>query len=223
MTNENKLTEKFIHKQEEIILKLMPTIRTNGFQALRMEEIAKIVGISRATLYKYFPTKEDLFYRVTDGFVQYIKDMTSEMTNEESLFAPRFQQIFEQSVSLALFITDDFLKELQGTFPLMYDKLWEMLQTRENQLLNFYNEGIRNGVFNEINGRLLILQDQMLFSILDLKYLMKNQLTFEQVLFDFYELRKLQLFKPEKISSVDDSLMIPRIEYLSQKISRVLY
>ncbi|QKE75494.1 TetR/AcrR family transcriptional regulator [Arthrobacter citreus] len=223
MTDENKVTDKFKQKQGDIILKLMPTIRTNGFQTLKMDEIAKVVGISRATLYKYFPTKEDLFHRVSDGFVQYIKDMTTDMPKEVNLFASKFQEIFEQSVSLALFITDDFLKELQNTYPLMYDKLWEMIQFREKQLLSFYNEGMAKGVFNQINGRLLILQDQMLFSILDLKYLMKNQLTIKQVLFDFYELRKLQLFNSERLSTVDDSLIMPRIEYLSQKISKVLY
>ncbi|PEJ57072.1 MULTISPECIES: TetR/AcrR family transcriptional regulator [unclassified Bacillus (in: firmicutes)] len=223
MTDENNTNEKFKQKQEEIILKLMPTIRTNGFQTLRMDEIAKIVGISRATLYKYFPAKEDLFHRVTDGFVQYIKEMTSNIPNEDTVFASKFQLIIEQSVSLALFITDDFLNELQSTYPLMYDKVWDIIQFREQQLLIFYSEGMKNGVFNNINGRLLILQDQMLFSILDLKYLMKNQFSIEQALLDFYQLRKLQLFKPDKLSTVDDSLMMPRIEYLSQKISKVLY
>lgn len=217
------MTVKFKQKQEEIILKLMPTIRTNGFQTLKMDEIAKIVGISRATLYKYFPTKEDLFHRVSEGFIQYIKDLTTHIPTEDNLLASKFQEIFEQSVSLALFITDEFLIELQNTYPLMYDKLWEMMQFREKQLLIFYDIGMEKNVFNQINGRLLILQDQMLFSMLDLKYLMKNQLTIEQALLDFYELRKLQLFQPEKLSTVDDSLMLPRIDYLSKKISKVLY
>jgi hypothetical protein len=180
------------------------------------------MDISRATLYKYFPTKEDVFHKVTDGFVQYIKDMTTNLPKGETLYAIKFQQLFEQSVSIALFITDDFLKELQNTYPFMYDKLWDTIQSREKQSLILYNEGIQNGVFNNINGRLLILQDQMLFTMLDLKYLMKNQMTIEQVLFDFYKLRKLQLFKPEMLSTVDDSLMVPRIDNLSQKISNML-
>ncbi|MFE4708177.1 TetR/AcrR family transcriptional regulator [Peribacillus simplex] len=222
MTHENRTTEKFRQTQDKLILKLMPTVRKSGFQTLRMDDIAKIMDISRATLYKYFPNKEDIFYKVTVGFVQYIKDMTTDLPKEETLYATEFQQLFEQSVSLALFITDDFLKELQNTYPLMYEKLWEAIQFREKQLLIFYNEGIQKGVFNKINGRLLNLQDKMLFSMLDLKYLMKNQWTIEQVLFDFYELRKLQLFKPEMLSTVDDSLIVPRIEYLTQKISNML-
>jgi hypothetical protein len=68
----------------------------------------------------------------------------------------------------------------------------------------------------------LILQDKMLFSMLDLKYLIKNHWSIEQVLLDFYKLRKIQLFKPEMLSTVDDSLILPRVEYLTQKISNIL-
>lgn len=105
----------------------------------------------------------------------------------------------------------------------MHDTLRNTLQFREEQLLTFYNEGIENGIFNHVDGRLLILQDQLLFTMLDLKYLLKNQLTIEQMLFNFYELRKLQLFKPERLFIVDDSLMMPKIQYLSEKISKLLY
>ncbi|WP_258535802.1 TetR/AcrR family transcriptional regulator [Bacillus sp. 03113] len=222
MTHDNMTTEKFRQTQDKLILKLMPTVRNGGFQTLRMDDIAKIMDISRATLYKYFPNKEDIFHKVTDGFVQYIKEMTTDLPNEKSMYATKFQQVFEQSVSLALFITDDFLKELQNTYPFMYEKLWETIQFREKQLLIFYNEGIHNGVFNEVNGRLLILQDKMLYNMLDLKYLMKNHWTIEQVLLDFYKLRKIQLFKSEMLSIVDDSLIVPKIEYLTQKISNIL-
>lgn len=215
-------TEKFKQIQDRLIFKLLPTVRNSGFQTLRMDDIMKIMDISRATLYKYFPNKEDIFHKVTDGYVQYIEEMSTELPKEETRYATQFQQIFEQSVSLALLITDDFLKELQITYPLMYKKLWETIQIREKQLLNFYNEGVQKGIFNEVNGRLLILQDKMLFSMLDLKYLMKNHWTIEQVLLDFYKLRKIQLFKPEMLSTVDDSLILPRVEYLTQKISNIL-
>ncbi|MCF6799666.1 MULTISPECIES: TetR/AcrR family transcriptional regulator [Priestia] len=222
MTHENTTTQKFRQTQDKLILKLMPSIRKNGFQTLRMDDIAKIMDISRATLYKYFPNKEDLFHKVTDGFVQYLNDMIKDLPKEETLYITKFQQLFEQSVSLALFITDDFLDELQHAYPSMYDKLWETIQFREKQLLIFYNEGMESGIFNKINGRLLILQDKMLFTMLDPIYLMKNQLTIEQMLFDFYQLRKLQLFKPESISTIDDSSIMSRIDHLSKKAANVL-
>ncbi|OAK46358.1 hypothetical protein [Bacillus wiedmannii] len=64
------------------------------------------------------------------------------------------------------------------------------------------------------NGRLLILQED---KMLDLKYLMKNHWAIDQVLLDFYKLRKVQFFKAEMFSTVNDFLILPRIEYLLRK------
>jgi AcrR family transcriptional regulator len=222
VTQDNTKNEKIKQTQDKLIFKLLPTVRNGGFQTLRMDDIAKSMDISRATLYKYFPNKEDVFHKVTDGYVQYIEEMSTDYPKEKTQYATHFQQIYEQSVSLALLITDDFLRELQDTYPLMYEKLWEAILVREKHLLNFYNEGKQRGIFNEIDGRLLVLQDKMLFNILDLKYLMKNHWSIEQVLLDFYKLRKIQLFKPEMLSTLDDSKILPKVEHLTKKLSNML-
>ncbi|MNL75400.1 hypothetical protein D3C87_2011980 [compost metagenome] len=67
------------------------------------------------------------------------------------------------------------------------------------------------------------MQDEILSNVLDVKYLMENHLTVYQVLFDYYTLKKFQLFKPDKTKMMDDNLMIPRIEHMAQKISKNLY
>lgn len=36
---------------------------------------------------------------------------------------------------------------------------------------------MKNGVFNKLDGRLIVLQDELLRNVLDVKYLMENQLT----------------------------------------------
>ncbi|GAS82121.1 transcriptional regulator, TetR family [Paenibacillus amylolyticus] len=53
-----------------------------------------------------------------------------------------------------------------------------------------YDEGIKEGFFNKIDGRLIVMQDEMLRNILDVKYLVENHLTVYQVLFDYYNLKK---------------------------------
>ncbi len=207
----------------KLSMKLAPYVKKHGFQTLRMDEIAKIMDISRATLYKYFSTKEEVMEFVVNNLIEFINDLAMDSLDTDQLYGTRFQQLFEKSVLLAVYVTDILLKEFEHIYPEKYDRLRTALQLREQQLLDFYKEGVQKGVFNEINAKLLILQDEMLRSMLDAKYLMFNHLTIYQVLYDYYQLKKVQLFKPEKIQSVDDALMIPRIEYLTQKISKELY
>lgn len=49
---------------------------------------------------------------------------------------------------------------------------------------------------------------------------MSNQLTDQQILFDYYQLEKILLIKPNKLSDIYDEIMIRRIEHLTQKIAK---
>ncbi|MEK3920787.1 TetR/AcrR family transcriptional regulator [Paenibacillus sp. FSL K6-2393] len=224
MKDEQKKMQKFLQTQEKLLFRLLPSIRKSGFHSLSMDEIAKIMNISRVTLYKYFSTKEEIIQIVTNTIIDYFKEVViGEPPEEESLYAVRFQQLFEQSVSLTMFVTEEYKHDLFSVYPEIYEQLLVVTQEREKQLLTFYHEGMRNSVFNELNGQVLILQDQLLNTMLDTKYLLMNGLTIEQVLYDFYKLKKLQLFRPEKLHLVDDNLIVPHIDYLTQKISKTLF
>ncbi|MNC16302.1 Bacterial regulatory protein, tetR family [compost metagenome] len=208
--------------RRRIIVKLLPYVRKNGFQSLRMDDAAKIMGVSRATLYKYFSTKEDLIAYVVEVMVQYIHEVMVS-SDPDQMYAERFQQIFEQSVLLLESVTDLFLKGLEGSSPESAERLRSAMKHWERQVLEFYDEGIREGVFNPVNSHLIVLQDQLLQNLLDVKYLMEHHLTVYEALFDYYRLKKFQLFKPDKLHTVDDSRIIPRIEYIAQKITQNLY
>ncbi|WP_244163139.1 TetR/AcrR family transcriptional regulator [Paenibacillus pectinilyticus] len=209
--------------QAKLVMKLFPYLRKNGLQSVRMEEIAKVMEVSRATLYKYFSTKEEIIGFIVSGFIEYMNEMSNAHLDSEQSFGIRFQQIFEQSVSLVEYFTEVFLNELEISFPDWYDRFREAMKQREQKLLAFYEEGVHKGIFNEVNGRLLIAQDEILRGMFNVKYLMMNQLTVQQILTDYYYLKKLQLFKPEKLPIIDDAVMIPRIEHLTQKITKNLY
>ncbi|MNI03005.1 hypothetical protein D3C73_558970 [compost metagenome] len=156
------------------------------------------------------------------SFVEYIHEIIED-SDSDQVFVQRFQQTFEQTILLKEYITDIFLRELENSYPENYERLKEAMKQREDQELAFYDEGIKEGFFNKIDGRLIIMQDEILSNVLDVKYLMENHLTVYQVLFDYYNLKKFQLFKPDKIKMMDDNLMIPRIEHMAQKISKNLY
>ncbi|OMF17577.1 TetR family transcriptional regulator [Paenibacillus amylolyticus] len=202
--------------------RLLTYVKKNGFQSLKMDEIAKIMDISRATLYKYFSTKEDIITFIVSICVEYIHEIIED-SDADQVIVQRFQQTFEQTILLKEFFTDIFLRDLESSYPENYERLKESMKQREDQELAFYDEGIKEGFFNKIDGRLIVMQDEILRNILDVKYLMENHLTVYQVLFDYYNLKKIQLFKPDKIKMIDDNLMIPKIEYMAQKISKNLY
>lgn len=221
MEHDEVLLIKRREMQDKLIFKLIGKIRKSDFQHLKMEDIAKLMDVSRATLYKYFSNKEEIIERFADGLIKYIKGM--EDIERGFNFYDGFQQHFEQSVSLALLITDEFLQELKNTYPNICVKLTVELDKRNEQLNAFYSRGMQEGVYNKLNPSIIILQNHLFYTLIDPKYLMTHQLTISQALRDFYQLQKAQLFHPQHVSKVDDDLMESKINYLTQKITNILY
>ena len=78
------------------------------------------------------------------------------------------------------------------------------------------------GVFQPRNGQIILLQNNMLHTLLNLTYLMAHQLTIEKTLWNFYECQKVQLFQPVERLKVKDSLMEPKLSYLVCKLLTIL-
>lgn len=53
----------------EITAAAMAAFAENGYDATRVDDVARRAGISKGLLYRYFATKEDLFKAVIRGFV----------------------------------------------------------------------------------------------------------------------------------------------------------
>ncbi|MDF2962292.1 MAG: bacterial regulatory s, tetR family protein [Paenibacillus sp.] len=210
--------------RNKLLKKLISSVMKDGFQSLRMDDIAKYMDVSRATMYKHFSSKEEVIEGVVRIFVDYIEKLEDRnLEDDEKSFGVWFQQLFEQSVSLVGKITDVFLKDLQAAYPDLYDVLKGTLNKREQQTLKFYQDGKNKGIFNQINEKFILLQDDILLrEIINVKYLLYNQVTIQQVLYDYYHFKKIQLFKAEKISIVDDSKIEPVIDHIVEKFNRTL-
>ncbi|MGQ7885425.1 TetR/AcrR family transcriptional regulator [Paenibacillus sp. WC2504] len=208
----------------KLLKKLIVSVIRDGFLHLKMDDIAKYMDVSRATMYKRFSSKEDVIDGVVRIIVDYIERLEERNDNEdESYFGLWFQQLFEQSVSLIEFITDVFMKDLQASYPDLYNMLKDVLRKREEHSLRFYRLGIDKGIFNKINGKFILLQDDLLLhEVTSVKYLLYNQTTIKEVLHDYYQFKKMQLFKADKLSLVDDTNINPVIDRLSEKFNRTL-
>lgn len=200
------------------------TIKKDGFQNLKMDNIAKNMDVSRATMYKYFSSKEDVMEGVVQVYVDYIGGLALETVEDpEPSFGSRFQELFEQSILLVGSVTDVFLRDLQAVYPDLYSRLKQAMIDREQQIVTFYQDGMAKNVFNRVNEKLILLQDDvMLRELMNSKYLLFNQVSLKQILHDYYIFKKIQLFRAEWIAKVDDSAIEPIIDYIVQKYNHTM-
>ncbi len=73
--------------QDDIIPIAWRLFEENGYEATTMSDIAAAVGISRRTLFNYFPTKEALLYPAVDEYMDEFTRLLLDRPADEPLFA----------------------------------------------------------------------------------------------------------------------------------------
>lgn len=199
--------------------KLLAPFRSSGFQQLRMDDIAKQMDISKATLYKYFSSKDEIIDLIVDQFVSSIEENDVEdLPGADTSYEQRFRNTFVRTLMIASYRSEPFLKDLRETFPELYGKLESAIAARNERLRKFYEKGMNEGVFSQQNATLLLMQDELIFrNLVDPIYLMKQNLTLRNALWDYYLIKKRQLLSTPQPDSEQDDAMRDRLDRLASK------
>jgi AcrR family transcriptional regulator len=217
MVTENERKEQMINKINDEVVK-------NGFKTLTMDGIAKVMGISRGKLYQYFPSKDEVIEAVTERYLQYINDISVIGNPEEHQeFVDEFISIYFQNVILAGSASEIFVDDLKNIYPHLFEKFSESMSKRDTVIQNFYETGMKKGVFNQgMNAQLINLQDKTMLAVLVLpKFLFTYRLEPSQAIRDYLRIRILGIITPEHQSLVNYEKAEAQIKHLDEKFRRV--
>ena len=139
-------------KEKEITEAARNRFAHYGFSKVTMEEIAADVGMGKASLYYYFPTKEDLFKSVIqkeqDLFVEEIESLTQKnLSADHKLrrYVNKRLDYFHQLVNLGTLNVHSFVE-----IKLMFKELFQGFEVQELALLQkILDEGKKKGEFDQ--------------------------------------------------------------------------
>ncbi len=90
-------------KKQEIVSSAAEVFRKFGFERASMAEIAARVGGSKATLYGYFNSKEELFLAVTNAEADaYFEPVFEELSHTEQELASALRRLGEKAMAFVL-------------------------------------------------------------------------------------------------------------------------
>ncbi|MDC2864768.1 TetR/AcrR family transcriptional regulator [Bacillus sp. BP-3] len=219
----NNNIDNQVEMKKKLIFKLLPVVKKHGISSLRTDDIARYMDISKATMYKYFSSKEEIIQYIVKIYAEYITSIDQIIFEVTVPFGERFQKTFEQSLLIAFYISDTFLSDLKHNAPVLYEQIIQAQNERNTKLKKFYEEHIDTEVFNDINPALILLQDDILLrKLFEPTILIQNNMTLYQALFDYYVLKKQQIIHHKYKDEVDDSKMESTIQYIVQKVSNYI-
>lgn len=200
--------------------KIINVVRTQGFLSFTIQDIAKLMNISRASLYNYFSSKEDIIMEMTDLYIDYIKEADKTISNENLSYQLRLLKVFEQAVLSAIYASDIYLNDLKTSCTVLYEKKMLSKKDRLASLYTFYQNGMDAGVFNTLNPIILVMQDEVVLrKLFNSSFLTEEGLSLKQALYDYYEAKKIQVLKLEYLNSKENVSIDCVIEHILKKIS----
>jgi Transcriptional regulator len=122
---------------------------TVGIPNVTMDEISRGVGIGKGTLYKFFPSKEDLLFKTIEFFAGKVEKAVQKIIADESLSSVEKLNLVLKTIGekLAL-INPSALEYLERSFPEAFEKIDEVRRrVIMTNLVGLFDEGKQNGIF----------------------------------------------------------------------------
>ena len=120
----------------------------NGFYKTTMDEIAIRLRMSKKTIYKYFPAKEDLVRETVNEFLNFHRDRISEIINENSKAVTKLHKIFIYLGEIISSVNEKYINDVQTHMP----DLWKDIDTFRTKMMTvnigrIIEQGKKEGVF----------------------------------------------------------------------------
>ena len=157
----NKIRKLNPQYREKYVRKLLPVFQQYGINHYTMEELTEIIGISKATFYQYFTSKEEMISVVLKHILSNIRAFEPVLGDNSLTFKERYfnaLRILSENVSG---ISDIMLSDLREGYPQHWNLVEQFTEYSTEILKNFYDAGISAGEFHALNSKLLALSDQI--------------------------------------------------------------
>jgi len=192
----NKERKNNTAKKDVWVANLFPYFKNNGFMGFSMDDVASFLGVSKATIYNHFASKDEIIDYYLDKKIEDFNVFTEALEDNSLTLIHRYENALRYLVSQMVDVSPRVRSDLEISFPEKWNLFQQMLNKALSQLGDHYRQGIEDGIFLNVNVDLLLLCDKdMLMFISDEQKLIEGNvdpaLAFEQ----YMHIRKNGLLK----------------------------
>jgi len=177
--------------RSDYLARVMPLFVEKGMSAHSMDAIAQYLEISKATFYRHFRSRDELFALFIDNLVEKILSARFFLRNKNLAFEERYLLTFAAILNELGGIGFLLLSDLKHNLPDLWDRIRETYAVWENELHDFFKEGIETGYVHPVHpGILAHMLILFLRELMTPEYLKSLKMTLAEA---FLETFKIQI------------------------------
>lgn len=170
--------------REKLLYSARKTFFNKGYVAASMDEIAETAGVSKATIYRQFVSKEELFKSLIVEFFDTIRSCIENILLEDICFTEKLEKFVKTMCPILRELKPYLLKDLQINEPILFMFfLNERAKTIEGELKKLIQQGIDREVINS-DYQINLVSKMILVAIEQLslpEFIETNSMTYDEV------------------------------------------
>jgi AcrR family transcriptional regulator len=177
-------------RREKYILYLLPVFQEHGLRKFTIDELATKTGISKATLYHYFSSKDEMIQHVLQHILVHIGQFEPILKDKKLSFKDRYFKALLNLSENVSGISNNLLSDLKEGYPVQWQLIKQFTEYSTGVLQEFYEAGMEAGEFNRLNTSLLALSDRIFLNALsDPAQLKVLNLTMAEALDEYFKIK----------------------------------
>ncbi len=183
---------------DTITKKVYALYAKHGFDGISMDEVSAQTNISKATLYRYFTSKEDIVRGMAQFLIDHLDSVRFGEVNTLEDVTEGVREFYVKSVLIAALSGTYFLRDLEHKFPDSYKECLSAMGAMEDRFSDFYKRAVELGCFRDLPFAFVSKQfGSMLSTILNMDYLEENEMTLSESIQSYYRMFLCQILKED--------------------------
>lgn len=167
-----------------------------------MDAVASELGVSKATLYKHFRSREEILDLALLLKLAEIRRYQAKLSDPTLPYLERFLEALQIASSELTSISTLFLADLNAMHPNVFQRVRHFMDEALAALGAFYEEGIRRGELIQVPAAVLVLTDELFFAKLaDPDFLQARGLSVQEALDAYFMLKFGGMFRRPLLDS----------------------
>ena len=171
MENKKTITTYKQGLKDKILDAAMHDFAAHGIKAVRMDDIAQELGISKRTLYEIYENKEVMLYEGVKKFMAIRDERVVLMVSECSNVMDVLMRIYSLKVAEFKQVNPNFYSDI-GKYPMVKRLLEEDRKNNHQRTLTFMKRGVSEGYFRKDVDYMLVIR---MFDALNM-YVMREEI-----------------------------------------------
>jgi AcrR family transcriptional regulator len=134
---------------------LLVQLQHEDLEQLTMDDMARLAGKSKSTIYEYFESKEDILLAACQTRTRQLSESILKISQQNLDTVQLYEQLVEVFAAGTVGISISFLQSIKKHYPTAWSAIDELTDDFVALLKTQYEKGISEGIFNPISVELL--------------------------------------------------------------------